>query len=87
MDDTFLSEQRMARTAVILLALSIPLIALLVVVGLAGNDAASNPDIVEPISIDPVETEQLDEVAATAVTAVTAVTVSYTHLRAHETLR
>ena len=75
-DDTFLSEQRMARTAVILLALSIPLIALLVVVGLTGNDAASNPDIVEPISIDPVETEQLDEVAATAVTAVTAVTAA-----------
>ena len=72
-DDTFLSEQRMARTAVILLALSIPLIALLVVVGLTGNDAASNPDIVEPISIDPVETEPLDEVAATAVTEVTAV--------------
>ena len=71
-DDTFLSEQRMARTAVILLALSIPLIALLVVVGLTGNDAASNPNIVEPISIDPVETEPLDEVAATAVTEVTA---------------
>ena len=34
-DSTFLSEQKMARTLVILLILSVPLIALLVVVGLA----------------------------------------------------
>lgn len=68
-DDTFLSEQRMARAAVILLALSIPLIALLVVVGLGSNDATSNSDVVEPISIEPVGTERLDEIVPTAVTA------------------
>jgi len=74
-DNTFLSEQKMARTAVILFILSVPLIVLLLVFGLGSEDDNVSSETVEPNSMESVAVEQLEEIVPRAV-ATTAEPVS-----------